>query len=193
MDELYRDQILEHYKRPHNFGRIEGADLEFEDTNPLCGDELKVMLKVDDDRVVTDVRFDGHGCAISQASASMASDREARGQGTDVRNPARRPPRVGEAAGYPGGRQAHAAGRRGGEQFAPTILGHVRGCGCGKEVLEHPEEPARPPGAGVGAAVAVELDATGDRDRARRRLVAPPEGVGLSHRRRFRPVPRSRG
>ena len=73
MDELYRDQILEHYKRPHNFGRIEDADLEFEDTNPLCGDELKVQLKVRDGKVA-DVAFSGHGCAISQASASMASD-----------------------------------------------------------------------------------------------------------------------
>ena len=74
MDDMYREEILSHYKRPRNWGPLEGADLEFEDTNPLCGDELKVMLKVDADRKVTDVRFDGHGCAISQASASMASE-----------------------------------------------------------------------------------------------------------------------
>ena len=74
MDDMYREEILSHYKRPRNWGPLEDPDLEFEDTNPLCGDELKVMLKVDADRVVTDVRFDGHGCAISQASASMASE-----------------------------------------------------------------------------------------------------------------------
>src|SRR5918995_333423 len=74
MDDLYREQILEHYKQPHNWGELEDADFEFEDYNPLCGDELKVQLKVDADERITDVRFSGHGCAISQASASMASD-----------------------------------------------------------------------------------------------------------------------
>ncbi|MDQ4041349.1 MAG: iron-sulfur cluster assembly scaffold protein [Actinomycetota bacterium] len=74
MDELYREYILEHYKRPHNWGPMESPDLEFEDSNPLCGDELRVMLRVDDDGTIADVRFDGHGCAISQAAASMASD-----------------------------------------------------------------------------------------------------------------------
>lgn len=73
-DALYREEILEHYKRPHNWGELPDADLVFEDTNPLCGDELKVMLKVADDGTVQDVRFAGHGCAISQASASMISD-----------------------------------------------------------------------------------------------------------------------
>ena len=74
MDDLYRQQILEHYKQPHNWGELEDADLEFEDFNPLCGDELKVQLKLDGDNRVEEVRFSGHGCAISQASASMASD-----------------------------------------------------------------------------------------------------------------------
>ncbi len=74
MDDMYREEILSHYKRPRNWGPLDDPDLEFEDTNPLCGDELKVMLKIDADRRVTDVRFDGHGCAISQASASMASE-----------------------------------------------------------------------------------------------------------------------
>jgi nitrogen fixation NifU-like protein len=74
MDQLYREYILEHYKNPHNWGEMEGADLEFEDTNPLCGDELKVQLKLDADNRVEQVAFSGHGCAISQASASMASD-----------------------------------------------------------------------------------------------------------------------
>jgi len=74
MDALYREAILDHYKHPHNFGEIDDADLEFEDTNPLCGDELKVQLKVGDDGRVETVRFSGQGCAISQASASMISD-----------------------------------------------------------------------------------------------------------------------
>lgn len=73
-DALYREEILEHYKRPHNWGELEEPDLVFEDTNPLCGDELKVMLRVGEGGTVEDVRFSGHGCAISQASASMISD-----------------------------------------------------------------------------------------------------------------------
>src|SRR3954468_18999223 len=73
MDDLYREQILEHYKRPHHWGEMEDPDLEFFDSNPLCGDELKVQLKLEDG-VVSDVAFSGHGCAISQAAASMASD-----------------------------------------------------------------------------------------------------------------------
>ena len=74
MDDLYREQILEHYKQPHHWGELEDADLEFEDVNPLCGDELKVQIKVDGDNKIADLRFSGHGCAISQAAASMASD-----------------------------------------------------------------------------------------------------------------------
>ena len=78
MDDLYRENILDHYKHPHNWSPpappIERADLTFQDLNPLCGDELTVQLAVDDDGRVQDVRFSGHGCAISQAAASMASD-----------------------------------------------------------------------------------------------------------------------
>jgi nitrogen fixation NifU-like protein len=72
-DSLYREEILDHYKRPRNWGPMEAPDLEFEDTNPLCGDELRVMLRVSGDGTIDDVRFDGHGCAISQAAASMIS------------------------------------------------------------------------------------------------------------------------
>jgi nitrogen fixation NifU-like protein len=82
LDDLYRQEILEHYKRPHNWGEMEAPDLQFEDTNPLCGDELRVMLRVGDDRRIEDIRFTGHGCAISQASASMASD-EVKGMKVD--------------------------------------------------------------------------------------------------------------
>jgi nitrogen fixation protein NifU and related proteins len=74
MDDLYRENILQHYKRPHNWGELPDPDLEADDLNPLCGDELKVQLKVDDEGKVEAIRFSGHGCAISQASASMASD-----------------------------------------------------------------------------------------------------------------------
>ena len=74
MDALYREQILDHYKHPHNFGELDDADLEFADTNPLCGDELRVQLRTDDDGRIEEVRFSGQGCAISQASASMVSD-----------------------------------------------------------------------------------------------------------------------
>jgi nitrogen fixation NifU-like protein len=82
MDALYREQILDHYKHPHNFGELDDADLEFEDTNPLCGDELRVQLRVDSEGRVEEVRFSGQGCAISQASASMVSD-EIKGMSAD--------------------------------------------------------------------------------------------------------------
>ena len=82
MDALYREQILDHYKHPHNFGELDDADLEFEDTNPLCGDELRVQLRTDEDGRIEEVRFSGQGCAISQASASMVSD-EIRGMSAD--------------------------------------------------------------------------------------------------------------
>jgi len=82
MDDLYREEILNHYKRPRNWGPMDAPDLEFEDTNPLCGDELRVMLRVSDAGTIEDVRFDGHGCAISQAAASMASD-EVKGMPVD--------------------------------------------------------------------------------------------------------------
>ena len=78
MDAMYREEILEHYKHPQNFSPpmapLEAPDLEFEDSNPLCGDELKVQLEIGPDEKVAAVRFSGHGCAISQASASMASE-----------------------------------------------------------------------------------------------------------------------
>jgi nitrogen fixation protein NifU and related proteins len=82
VDDLYRENILDHYKHPHNWSPpaapIEAPDLEFHDLNPLCGDELTVQLAVDSEGRIEDVRFSGHGCAISQAAASMTSD-EVRG------------------------------------------------------------------------------------------------------------------
>jgi nitrogen fixation NifU-like protein len=73
MDDLYRDYILDHYKRPRNFGELDPHDLEALEHNPLCGDELGVHILVKDGRI-EDLRFHGHGCAISQASASIASE-----------------------------------------------------------------------------------------------------------------------
>ena len=74
MDALYRDYILEHYKNPRNFGTLEPHDLEFHDHNPLCGDELGVHIRVDDEGRIADLRFHGQGCAISQAAASISSE-----------------------------------------------------------------------------------------------------------------------
>jgi nitrogen fixation NifU-like protein len=74
MDDLYRDQILEHYKRPHNFGRLEGADLEYEDSNPFCGDEQHLFVKLDGDGKVSEIAFEGKGCAISTAATSLLTD-----------------------------------------------------------------------------------------------------------------------
>jgi nitrogen fixation NifU-like protein len=73
MDALYREYIIDHYKNPRNFGELDPRDAQFFDRNPLCGDELGVHLKLDGDRI-SDIRFHGHGCAISQASASIISD-----------------------------------------------------------------------------------------------------------------------
>jgi nitrogen fixation NifU-like protein len=73
MDDLYRDYILEHYRRPHNFGIIEDPDARYEGANPLCGDRITMMLGISDE-IVTQVAFTGRGCAISQASASLLTD-----------------------------------------------------------------------------------------------------------------------
>jgi nitrogen fixation NifU-like protein len=73
MDDLYRDYILEHYRRPHNFGVIEDPTASIEGNNPLCGDRITLQLAISDG-VVERVGFTGRGCAISQASASLLTD-----------------------------------------------------------------------------------------------------------------------
>jgi nitrogen fixation protein NifU and related proteins len=100
MDNLYRDFILEHYREPHNRGVLEPSDLRFADSNPTCGDELSMTLRLDAAGThVADVAFEGRGCAISQASASIMTD-ELRGmslnaiRGMDARD-------VVEALGVP--------------------------------------------------------------------------------------------
>ena len=74
MDDLYRDEILEHYRNPHNFGILESPTTSKEGANPLCGDRITLMLSIDDEGTIQDVSFTGRGCAISQASASMLTD-----------------------------------------------------------------------------------------------------------------------
>ena len=71
--DLYRDEILDHYKHPRHFGHLEQPSLVFHDSNPFCGDEITLELKIEDGRVV-DVAFTGQGCAISRAAASMMSE-----------------------------------------------------------------------------------------------------------------------
>jgi len=73
MDDFYKEYILDHYRNPRNFGNLAAPDAVAEDLNPLCGDRIRFELKVEDGKV-TDVRFSGKGCAISQASASMLSE-----------------------------------------------------------------------------------------------------------------------
>jgi len=69
--DLYQEHILDHYKHPRNKGPLPGASLTAKDSNPLCGDEVVLHLKVDGSQRISEVRFEGQGCAISQASASM--------------------------------------------------------------------------------------------------------------------------
>ncbi len=72
-DDLYRQYILDHYRQPRNHGTLEHPDIHAADTNPLCGDRVAIDLQLDGDRV-SEVRFSGRGCAISQASASMLTE-----------------------------------------------------------------------------------------------------------------------
>lgn len=74
MDDFYRDFILDHYRNPRNFGTLDAATASAEDLNPLCGDQIRMDLRVNDRGVVEDIRFSGKGCAISQASASMLTE-----------------------------------------------------------------------------------------------------------------------
>jgi nitrogen fixation NifU-like protein len=73
VNDLYRDVILDHNRRPRNFGALEPADASVEGFNPMCGDRLTVRLRIADDRI-SDIRFEGQGCAISTASASLMTE-----------------------------------------------------------------------------------------------------------------------
>ncbi|HEV2528059.1 MAG TPA: SUF system NifU family Fe-S cluster assembly protein [Thermomicrobiales bacterium] len=72
-DSLYREIILDHYRNPHHKGRLDPADVSHEEMNPLCGDEIRIDLRITDE-VISDIAFDGRGCAVSQASASILTD-----------------------------------------------------------------------------------------------------------------------
>jgi nitrogen fixation NifU-like protein len=71
MDDLYREVIIERYKTPYFRGTLDPHDFSFEDENPLCGDHIRVDVRVNDQDIVTEAAFSGHGCAISQASADL--------------------------------------------------------------------------------------------------------------------------
>lgn len=74
MDDLYREMILDHYRSPRNRGSLEAADISYEEDNPLCGDHIRMDICTGADDRVTQVAWDGEGCAISMASASMLSE-----------------------------------------------------------------------------------------------------------------------
>jgi nitrogen fixation NifU-like protein len=72
-DDIYREIILDHYRNPRNKGRLTDPDVTIHDSNPLCGDEIDMHLRVEEDKI-KDIKFEGRGCAISQASASMLTE-----------------------------------------------------------------------------------------------------------------------
>ena len=72
-DDIYREIILDHYRNPRNKGKLPHADVSSHDSNPLCGDEIDIHLKVEQGKI-KDIKFEGRGCAISQASASMLTE-----------------------------------------------------------------------------------------------------------------------
>jgi nitrogen fixation NifU-like protein len=72
-DDIYREIILDHYRNPRNKGKLADADISTHDSNPLCGDEIDIHLKVEEGKI-KDIKFEGRGCAISQASASMLTE-----------------------------------------------------------------------------------------------------------------------
>lgn len=71
MDDLYRELIIEHYKNPGYRGSLDPSDISFEDENPLCGDHIRIDIRLDENQNVKEAAFSGHGCAISQASADL--------------------------------------------------------------------------------------------------------------------------
>ncbi len=71
--DIYVEELISHYEHPRNKGKMADADAEFHEDNPICGDDLTLYIKVKDKKI-SDISFDGYGCAISQASASMLTD-----------------------------------------------------------------------------------------------------------------------
>ncbi|MDG6990119.1 MAG: SUF system NifU family Fe-S cluster assembly protein [Nitrososphaerota archaeon] len=72
--DIYRELILDYYRNPRNFGKLEKFDIDSHDTNPLCGDEIEMQIRVDGQNRIEEIKFTGKGCAISQASASMLTE-----------------------------------------------------------------------------------------------------------------------
>ena len=72
--DIYRELILDYYRSPRNFGKLERFDIDARDTNPLCGDEVEMQIRVGDGQKIEEIKFSGKGCAISQASASMLTE-----------------------------------------------------------------------------------------------------------------------
>jgi nitrogen fixation NifU-like protein len=75
MEDLYREKILDHYQNPRNYGLLDDPDISYEDDNPLCGDVIRIEVKLDEEGRVCQVGFSGEGCAISKAAASMLTER----------------------------------------------------------------------------------------------------------------------
>jgi nitrogen fixation NifU-like protein len=73
-DSIYREQIIDLYENPLNYGTLEPADFVYEEDNPLCGDVIQISVKLDENQRVADIKWDGQGCAISQASASLLTE-----------------------------------------------------------------------------------------------------------------------
>lgn len=72
-EDMYKEELLEHYRSPHNYGRIANADIRYRDFNPVCGDEIEIFMKVDGGKIAN-IKFEGKGCAISQAAASILTE-----------------------------------------------------------------------------------------------------------------------
>ena len=73
-DGIYKENIIDHYKNPRNKGKLENPDIKHRELNPLCGDQIEITIKLNDDSIA-EIKFDGHGCAISQSSASMLTEK----------------------------------------------------------------------------------------------------------------------
>lgn len=74
MSDIYREIILDYYRNPRNYGKLDPNDIDVRDSNPLCGDEVEMQIQVSPDKKIQDIKFLGKGCAISQASASMLTE-----------------------------------------------------------------------------------------------------------------------
>jgi len=72
--EFYREKIIEHYRNPRNYGSIEDAQIKVQEANPLCGDDIELYIKLDEEKRVEDIKFRGRGCALSIASASLMTE-----------------------------------------------------------------------------------------------------------------------